>query len=427
MKLLRLLTETFLLAFVFLLPWQTKLILQASANNFTEISLYASHLALLLALISFFSYQLAKKGSLKDKSSAVWYFLGGLEIFILASFFFAPDKLLSAYHYFLFLGGLGLFYLLREGMKRVPYEDSCLSRTRAIYVFLISMFLQSSLGIYQFLSQNSFASKYLGLAEHNPQILGVSVVETLSGRWLRAYGGMDHPNIFGGVLVFILLFSAFSLVRKKIINSQIQAWGVLLLFFSYFFALAALFFTFSRAAWLAYFIGLGVLLISVIRKEERWVTGRLLALILFSAILFVTAFLPYRELVFTRLNADTRLERISLTERQDYLAEAGEIIKKNPLFGVGIGNYITTVEINNQVDKRYSQPVHNTFLLMFAESGIFAFLFLILFIVFLSKDDRRQTFSLPIIISLIILMMFDHWLFSLPFGILFFFFILGVI
>ncbi len=427
MKLLRRLTEIFLLAFVFLLPWQTKLILRASASNFTEISLYASHLALILALISFFSYQLTKKGGLKDRPLAVWYFLGGLEIFILVSFFFAPDKLLAAYHYFLFLGGLGLFYLLREGMKRIPYEESCLSRTRAIYVFLISMFLQSSLGIYQFLSQSSFASKYFGLAEHNPQILGVSVVETLSGRWLRAYGGMDHPNIFGGILVFVLLFSAFALVRKKIINSQIQVWGVLLLFFSYFFALAALFFTFSRAAWLAYFIGLGVLLVSVIRKEERWVAGRLVALILFSVVLFTTAFLPYRELVLTRLSADTRLEIISLTERQDYLTEAAVIIKKNPLFGAGTGNYIRIVEEARGVDDYRNQPVHNTFLLMFAESGVFAFLFLILFLVFLSKDDKRQTLSLPVILALIIIMMFDHWLFSLPFGILFFFFILGVI
>ncbi|MHB8903755.1 MAG: hypothetical protein ACYC40_01465, partial [Patescibacteria group bacterium] len=43
--------------FIFLLPWQTKLILRSAETNFTEISLYASQLILLVILILFFVYK----------------------------------------------------------------------------------------------------------------------------------------------------------------------------------------------------------------------------------------------------------------------------------------------------------------------------------------------------------------------------------
>ena len=424
MRLFQRLTETFLLIFVFLLPWQTKLILRSSGSNFNEISIYVSQLVLLLALISFFIYKLGVKESNRP-TPAIWYFLGGLELFVLISFFFAPDKLLALYHYLLFLGGIGLFYLVREGINREAYEESCLNRTRIVYVFLFSVFLHSVLGIYQFLSQSSFSFKYLGLASHDPYIAGSSVVEVLSGRWLRAYGGLDHPNILGGVLVAALLLSAFLLARKKIINSQVQMWGVILLFFSYFFALVALFFTSSRTAWSAYLIGMIVLAVALIKKEDRWVIGRFCALSFFSILLLLLAAFPYKELVFTRFQAEGRLEKISISERQESIMEAGAIIQKNPLFGVGTGNYVKSLALIKSGDN--VQPVHNSFLFIFAESGVFAFVSIILFIFFLAKSKRSENFSLAIIVSMFVILMLDHWLFSLPFGILFFFLILGLI
>ena len=427
MNLFKRLTEVFLLIFVFFLPWQTKLILRPAVNNFNEISLYASHLVLLLALICFFIYKLWTKDSGK-KSPVVWYFLGAWEIIMIISFFYAPDRLLAMFFYSLFLGGLGLFYLVREGINRAAYEDSCLNRIRIIYVFLASIFLSASLGIYQFLSQRTPVSKYLGLAAHNPETPGSVVIETASGRWLRAYGSLDHPNILGGVLVFALLLSAYLLARKKIINSNIQIWGLIMLFFSYFFALIALFFTFSRAAWLAYVIGFIVLAVAIYRREDAWVVKRFFALIFFSVILLAIAALPYRELVTVRVQAEGRLEQISISERKAYALESGEIIKNHPWFGVGNANYVKYLELNSQVKEyKYYQPVHNVFLLVFAENGVFAFISLILFLVFLGINRRRQNFSLAVILAIIILMMLDHWLVSVPFGILFFFLILGLI
>ncbi len=426
MKFLKKLTEIFLLAFVFLLPWQTKLILYPAVDNFTEVSLYLSHGFLILSIFTFFIYQLKYKGRL-EKAALIWYFLGGLEVFVLISFFFASNKFIAAYHYFILLLGFGIFYLLREGFKKAAYEDSCLNRGRAILAFLFSMFLQSILGIYQFLKQSSFSSKFLGLAEHNSQFLGSSVVETLSGRWLRAYGGMDHPNIFGGVLVFVLLLTAFLLASKKLINSQLEKWIILLLFLGYFISLTALFFTFSRAAWLAFVIGLGILTLLIFYEKNKLVFKRLLALIFFSAGLFLSAAWPYQEIVTTRITASSRLEKISINERHEQLDLASKIIQKNPLFGVGRGNYLEVTDNQGSKIVPNRQPVHNSFLLIFAESGLFSLLSVLGIFWFFIRNKKRQALTLSVVAALIILMMLDHWLVSLPFGVLFFFFILGVI
>jgi O-antigen ligase len=426
MKFLRLLTEGLLLLFIFLLPWQTKLIIFAANNNFNEISLYGSHLVLSLALISFFVYQIRKKRE-EERVPKIWYFLGIIEVCFFISFFFASDKILATYHFALLILGLALFYILREGLSPAFYADNIFNRRRAIYAFLISTFFHASLGIYQFFTQSTFANKYLGLAKHDPQVLGSAVIETVSGRWLRAYGGLDHPNILGGVLVFSLLLSVFILASKKIINSRIQIYGLLLLFVNYFVSLLALFFTFSRASWLAFFVGLVVLAITFFRKEDKWIKGRFLTLLLFSLVFFALVFFPYKDLALTRIKAETRLEVISTTERKEQLMEVKNIIQKNPIFGVGTGNYVTHLETEEIGNNSYVQPVHNSLLLFLAETGLVSFLALMFFFFFLVRDGRRENFSLALAVSLLVLMLFEHWFFSLPFGIIFFFFILGII
>jgi len=412
--------------FIFLFPWQTKIILRAAQTNFTEISLYPSHLLLLVILIVFFIYKL-RKPNRDEKISWLWGALAGLESMILISFFFAPDQLLAFYHYVLFLVGISLFYLLREEQNSPENENGFLNQSKIIYSFLASIFLQAILGIYQFLNQFSFAFKYLGLAPHDPSLVGTSVVETVSGRWLRVYGGMDHPNIFGGVLAVTLILVAYLLAKKKVIRSKEEIFESLFLFVLYFVSLFALFFTFSRAAWLALALGLFSLLVALIIKKDNWILGRFIVLMFFSLTMMFLVAYPYRDLVMVRASDDTRLEQKSLQERQIYLTQAQTLIKDHWAFGTGIGNY--TLALASQAteikDIWSYQPVHNAFLLLWAESGTLALVFFLAFL-FLLKKDRRTVLSTAIFIALLVLMLFDHWLLSLPFGLLFLFLVFGL-
>jgi len=142
-------------SFIFLLPWQTKLIIRPAVDNFNEISFFASHILLALAILVFIAY----KSRLHDEAkrvSEMWYFLTGFFIFIFLSFFFAPDKVLAFYRYIIFLLGLGLFYLLREGTIIRPYTEQIINKGKILIVFLSSIFLHVVLGIYQFLFQQIY-------------------------------------------------------------------------------------------------------------------------------------------------------------------------------------------------------------------------------------------------------------------------------
>ena len=429
-KFLKKTVEWFFYLFVFLLPWQTKLILRPNASNFQEISLYVSHLLLFFILIIFFVYKFRRPTD-DERISGLWLSLAGVEIGVLISFFFAADQVLAFYYYVLLLEGVGLFYLLREATTNFGYEEAGLDKIKVFYYFFASLFLQALLGIYQFLEQRAPACKYLGLAAHDSNSLGVSVIEAASGRWLRAYGGLDHPNIFGGVLALSLIVAGYLLARKKMIRSKREAIESLLLFIFYFVSLFALFFTFSRSAWLALGVGLTVLLFGLILKKDRWVLGRFIALIFFSAVMVLIVAYPYRDLLQVRIYGGTRLEEKSVTEREGYIGQAESLIGRNWIFGVGVGagNYTMAIKDLDLVKKEYwaYQPVHNVFLLLWAETGIFSVLCFVVFIFFLIKKNRREVFSLAVMAALLVLMLLDHWLFSLPFGIIFLFFILGLL
>lgn len=427
MRFLRKTAEYLFYFFVFLLPWQTKIILRPAATNFNEIDLYLSHLVLLAAIIISLVYKIRKNNE-TERISGTWWSLAGLELCILVSFFFAPDQILSFYHYILFLLGVGLFYLLHEGAAESCFEETCLDKTVTIYTFFASVFLQAILGIYQFLMQKTVVCKYLGLAAHNPAAAGTAVIETMSGRWLRAYGGLDHPNIFGGVLAISLIFAAYFLVKKKIIRNFLELGESIALFIFYFVALFALFFTFSRAAWLALAVGFLILFISLALQKDRWIIGRFLALVFFSGVMILMVACPYKELLHVRTAMDTRLEQKSVSERQEYLVESVGVIKGNWLFGVGTGNYPLALQQQDQLKKEVwdYQPVHNVFLLLWAESGILALILFFSFLVYIKKD-HRELFSAAVISSLLVLMLLDHWLLSLPFGVLFLFFVLGLV
>lgn len=432
MPFLKKLTEYLFYLFIFLLPWQTKLILRPAPTNFTEISLYATHFFLLVILLLFFIYRLGDK---KNTISipAVWYLLIGWELFVFASIWIAPDIILAAYHYFSFLIGLAVFFLLYVGTGAGSYEDSFFAKGKIIFSFLAGVFIQAILGLVQFLSQSSFVSKYLGLALHDPSVLGTSVIDAASGRWLRAYGGFDHPNVFGGVLAIALLLTAYLLAKKKMLHKGREVAESIFLFISYFISLLALFFTFSRAAWLALAAGLIILLFYFIKRKDKWIMGRFVALLFFSAILLAIVVFPYRELVVARLSDRAPLEQKSITERKTYISQAFNMISERPWLGVGLGNYTTVLAVRSEAKNLTGatvwnyQPVHNVFLLLWAECGIFALLFFGGFLFWPLKKDRREAFTPAVLSLLIILLLFDHWLFSLPFGLIFFFLVLGLI
>ncbi|MDO8599569.1 MAG: hypothetical protein Q7S02_05665, partial [bacterium] len=165
----------------------------------------------------------------------------------------------------------------------LPYSERA---TRAFLGgFLVAMLGHVALGFWQFATGHGFASTLLGTAAHDAFVRGDSVLETLDGRGLRAYGGFPHPNVFGVALLAALA----ALVRWSLAsppsppsreggkekNSPLlpegEREGVCAVLHSTFCILIfALVFTFSRAALLGLIVFLAIL-------ARRMVTRRFAA------------------------------------------------------------------------------------------------------------------------------------------------------
>jgi len=437
-KFMKKIIEKFIYAVAFFLPLQTRWIMKAGEINggyseYKTMSLYGVDILILvlLAMFAFYSFRKEKTAKIPFLKNSLLSLIGALEFIVFMSFFAALDSHVALFLYGRFLLAVGLFFVL----VKFPVE-----KVKVIFWLALGIFAQATLAIWQFLSQSSFANKWLGLALHNPSDAGVSVVEVLGSdglwqRWLRAYGGQDHPNILGGLLTLGILFLLFSYIRS-LDKEKILANKIFLLFsFLYFTLLTALFFTFSRTAWLGLALGIAIMVGVAIYKKNLLIHLHLLKIILLSVILFAVFYSQFGLLVDDRLFGKTRLENISTTERSGLISDSIGIIKSEWFFGVGLGNYVlATKEKTPDMDNWFYQPVHNSFLLVWAEIGLFGFILFISLLQYIfgelferAKKNQVELYQIGIFLALIFMMMFDHWWWSLHIGVILFWFALGML
>ncbi|MEA3322675.1 MAG: O-antigen ligase family protein [Patescibacteria group bacterium] len=413
--------------FVFLLPWQTIWIVREvffdnEKWQYGTIGIYLSDI-LLVVLISLSIY-LYKNHILlyitKNKKliiSALLFLLWGFASTLLAS-----DKLLALYFSFKLLLAFNLFFLVQI----IPIKIRTMS-----FVLIGSIFIQNILGLYQFVTQNTFAQKLFGISHYDVWRGGTAIINTADERWLRMYGAMPHPNMFGGLLLCGLLLSVYLYITTKKSASIVQ----IFLLTSIAMTTSSIILTFSRITWITSCVGIFALIIFIF-KSRYYNTRKLLApslLILMTALLF---FGTLHHVLFSRVAHDTTYSHNSISDRHLYMNHAKQLIAKNPIFGSGIGNYTTTIfHIDNHTYPIwYYQPVHNIYILTIAEIGIIGFiLFTIFFIlVFHQIYTKRKNIKIAncafliTTISILLIAFFDHWPITSHFGLLFLFFILGL-
>ncbi len=394
-------------------PWQTKFILVPSESNYLEISFFASWILLILPFF-IWGKEILKKDywrfSIKDSRPLWWLGLIIFEITILVSILFSSNILLAAYHYFIFALALFLFYTIKA--RYIPEKYFSI-------FFLIGLIPPAVLGIWQFYSQQTLAFKWLGLADHSVSTLGSSVVETNFGRYLRAYGSFDHPNILGGImavaLIYILYLSFKDKISKKIRLLYLGAFSVFY---------CALLLSFSRTAILAFIVSAPLILL-----KAKKISKSLLLLYFFIIIgLGAAIIIPNKDLYIVRTSVNSRLEQKSLDERGLYLEQAISLIKKRPVLGVGTGNYVESIlkSDNNFHPLWFYQPVHNYWLLLWSEIGILGLIGALIFWFSCFKLAWFKNMG-PLILVFLIISFFDHWLWTSALGLMLFFMIVAVI
>lgn len=393
--------EYLIYLFIFLLPWSTRYLyleqyLRGEYWEYGSFSLFALDILIALIILVFLILQIKKKN--KVSITPLLLITGVFWIICFFNFYWTQDKALSFYYLLRLTEALAIAYIILSA--KLDFKKIALA-------FVSAGLIQSILGIIQFVMQKTWACKWLGMAEHLPEIIGTQVVAGGFGRVLREYGAFPHPNIMGMFLVIAIILAIYLTLSNMKVRRRRLAFMCSIIILQ-----VGLMMTFSRQAWLALCVGLFILLILY---RPRKTVVKLIALVALVSIVFI---LIYSPLVLNRFNFDQALESYSLEQRALHQQDAFTVIQKHWPTGVGLGNYTKIVK---------TEPVHNIYLLILAELGFLGLIcfFLLIGLFFYALIENRQRtlerrISGVIVIVLLLLGCFDHYLWTLfPFSLIF--------
>lgn len=345
-------------------------------------------------------------------------FLGVL-LFLLINIWMSQNIWNGLYHLLKFLEFTFVAYYVATVIKKRE-------QVKRIFLLLgIGVIGESLLAIAQLLKQGSLGGMFYLFGERlftasTPGIANASINGELV---LRPYGTFPHPNVLAGFLLFsmICLLFTWRWVKRSVENF---VWVTALLLGS-----GALLLTMSRVACLLWVVFLTGTLLQHLRRRGMKIIATVAIL---GCLLLMLVSTPFgARLLQTNPTEEAVIQRV------DLIKTSGELFVRNPLVGVGFGNFLPSLAT---MQKSVSfglalQPVHNMFLLIFVEMGIIG---LGIFIWFLVKTYRRlfrlgatvptSPYQLLTVLLSVVLILgsFDHYFLTLQQGQLLFALVIGL-
>ncbi len=294
----------------------------------------------------------------------------------------------------------------------------------SLYMLVIAGFVQSIIGISQFILQHSvfgfpILQKITGESIVSDSILGAAKLSFEGGKVLRAYGTLPHPNVLAGLLVITIGISLFLYLHhnrasmsstavnalhndtdsaiSQVIDSNLH-WIVVISI-----QVIALMFTFSRSGWTAliFFIIISVVLLvnhkknvsretfpsnsytityfsDIIRDNLKVATGLCIIIMIVGIVSLINLPLLNSRIAEDLIANDVFYpSNFAINDRLFFNNVSRETIYKSPITGSGLGTYI--FQINNFVEANFNhdkllywqyQPDHNLYFLVASEIGL---------------------------------------------------------
>lgn len=387
---------------VLILPFQTHYVLSASTNQYAIQNLYLFDLLFLIILVLFVVFWYAHKPKLHVAQHVLWL-AAAICVSVGLSAYWSNSHAVSFYYWLHFLEAIIVFVIALYSEVPVPAVLTALT---------LDGMIQTGFAIWQTLTQHVTAIKWFGISAQNPATSGTPVVLTVTGRFLRAFGTLPHPNIAGGLIVL-------GLVSSVIVWQHVKqpAWKHLYLA-STLVCTLGLVLTFSRTAIIVWIASCALFLIT-----QR----KLMTPVIASLVLLIVLGGCYFSMFESRILAQDYAEQNSLQQRSTQVIQAVNLFKLHWSAGIGIGQYTSVAPL---VDGKTSEPVHVLPLLLLVELGVIPTLLLYLWLVtiVLSTDDKHQLSVGLTIMSLSILGLecLDHYFWTLPTMLILWFLLLGL-
>jgi O-antigen ligase len=292
-------------------------------------------------------------------------------------------------------------------------RDDIFKSKTVLTVFFYSLIFFSVVGIIQFILGKTIGGPLYLLGERNFNIStsGIALVQLSGVNFMRAYSTFSHPNSFAGYLCVGLLIILFAYSKKELMKKSL---GILII-------CLAFVLTFSSAA----FLGLFVCFVVYIFWRKKVIS--LKNIILLPALFLVASLLlPFVSGVYFKSNISLAQD---IGQRFELALGAGRVISQKFFLGEGLNTFIIGESKITQLGFYLwiLQPVHNIFLLIFSETGVFGLLIAYYVLVKLFKKTLLLANSAIFLCLVFILTtgLFDHYWFTLQQNMFLFAYIVG--
>lgn len=389
----------------------------ASDTAFLNFGVYLSDVFGVLLFFAFVYYFYLYKNSfsyLKNfflKESKAYFYLSVFLIFSIISFSWSGVPFVSLIFGFrLFLVASLTFFV------SFLFANSFEIRNKILFILSFSGFLQSLLAFYQFLFGRSFGLYFLGENHLSKEVLGLPYFSFFGHSFLRAFGTLPHPNILGGFLLLTMAATLFLIKSEKNKKQGLEKIFKIILFFQVF----GMILTFSRGAILGFFV-FSWLFRKTIREILDFNQKNKKIFFLFLIGLLLLSF--FRDSVQKTIFLRSESSQL----RVEYLVTNLKRFSVSPILGRGLAT--GPIELPAFSDFPFyvweNQPVHNIFVLILSDLGIFGFGFFLLFILEIfkkiKKENERESIWFWLFLIYLFIGLFDHYFLTLPYGIFIFF------
>jgi O-antigen ligase len=276
---------------------------------------------------------------------------------------------------------------------------------------------------------------FLAESPIGPDLPGVAKIVVEGEKIVRAYGTVPHPNILAAIIsaaIFGLLFLALKRWAGSSKKEKALALAVLILL------ALGLFLTFSRTIIVSTLAFLSAWLYLAFRNKKY--RAGAVAVGISVVLIFAVICISFSSYFLSRFSPQNLGESQSVVLRLAYGEIALDMIKNSVFLGIGQGNF-TVVSQNyfSMLAPWVLQPVHNIYLLIAVETGIFGLASFLAFIFFIFKRARVEIKALAdtnklflysllfIAYNFLFIGLFDHFLWDLQQGQLLFWVVLGII
>lgn len=370
--------------------WPKQAFVYGLRIDYLSPTLYLTDILILIILIDVFIRKVKNRNLFKSLASRSTKIIVAISLLLLASALFSKNQVVAIYGIIKFLEFLFLALFIAKKIR--PHSTM-------YFLMAVSVTYEGLIAIMQFINQRSLGGifYYFGERTFTGQTPGIANASLGGELILRAYGTFSHPNVLAGFLVIFMSVILANMVKKN--KFQFIQWLSIII------GSIALFLTLSRIAIILWLVAIFLILITKYKLNK--------IIILLIPLILGVFFLSPLYLRFVNLT----LGNESISNRIILIDASIKMFNKSPLLGVGLNNFIVNIpEVIKITSTSLLQPVHNIYLLILSEVGLFGIIVFLGLLYFSFKSVSKNSPFFLSLVLILILGIFDHYFLTLQQG-----------